>query len=221
DAAIAATPHIAQSFLPRAVPVVHNYPILSEWSQASDDSARYASRQLCYIGSITRERGLTQLIKAIESVDCTLHLAGSYEPGEYRDELTAQPGWQKVIEYGYVNREAANSIFNQCALGVVLFDHSPNHLYSLSTKMFEYMAAGLPILVSDLPANVQLLSDSRCGVFVNPSDIQEISAKLSAMLETPSDLEAMGKRGQELVRTRLNWDSELSTYLDIYRKILS
>ena len=221
DTAIAATPHIAESFLPRKLPIVHNYPKLSEWSLLHSDQERYQSRNICYLGSITRERGLSQIVRAIESLDCVLHLAGGYEPESYREELAAMPGWAKVKEYGYANRDQARSIFRSCALGVVLFDRSPNHLYSLSTKMFEYMAAGLPILVSDLPANVQLLSDSQCGEFVDPSDVPAISAKLSILLDNPYELEAMGKRGQELVSTKLNWDSELKTYLGIYRSLLS
>ncbi|MCD8480827.1 MAG: hypothetical protein LRZ88_11865 [Candidatus Cloacimonetes bacterium] len=89
----AATEHIAEQF--RKVPVLHNYPLLSEWQDVPHDPTRFQSRNICYLGSITRERGITQLIEALEHVDCILHLAGSYEPKEYRDELVTLPGFKK------------------------------------------------------------------------------------------------------------------------------
>lgn len=218
DASIAATGHIAEQF--SSVPVVHNYPILSEWKDISSDQRRYHSRNICYIGNITRERGIGQIVKAIEHVDCKFHLAGSYEPKDFRDELAALAGFNKVIEYGYVNRGKAAEIFSECALGVVLFDRSPNHLYSLSTKMFEYMAAGLPILVSDLPANRKLLDKAVAGLYIDPIDISLIQDTLTELLSEPEKLAQMGTEGKRLVTQELSWEREKERYLRLYEELL-
>ncbi len=218
NASIAATEHIAEQF--SSVPIVHNYPILAEWKDISADPSRYRSRNICYIGNITRERGIGQIVKAIENVDCTFHLAGNYEPKEFRDELAALAGFSKVIEYGYVNREQAADIFSDCALGVVLFDHSPNHLYSLSTKMFEYMAAGLPILVSDLPANRKLLDRAVAGLYIDPSDVSLIQDVLTKLLSEPDKLAQMGAEGKRLVTQELSWESEKKRYLKLFQELL-
>jgi glycosyltransferase involved in cell wall biosynthesis len=218
DQAIAATEHIAEQF--KGVPVVHNYPILAEWAQISADPARYGSRNICYVGNITRERGIEQIVKAIEHVDCTLHLAGAYEPMEFRDCLRQLPGFSKVVEYGYVDRKQAAEIFAISALGVVLFDRSPNHLYSLSTKMFEYMAAGLPIMVSDLPTNVKLLDSTDAGVYLDSTRVELISASLQKLLEQPEQLAAWGANGKKLMWDTLSWESEKAVYLGLCRKLL-
>ncbi len=219
DQAIAATQHIAEQF--KDVPVVHNYPILAEWEQMPADSARYNSRKICYVGNITRERGIEQIVKAIEDVDCSFHLAGSYEPPEFRDELMQLPGFSKVVEYGYVNRMQAAEIFSQSALGVVLFDRSPNHLYSLSTKIFEYMAAGLPIMVSDLPTNIKLLDSTDVGIYIDPTKVEKITQSLSRLLSDPDRLAQWGANGKELVFANLSWEKEKEIYLSLYRKLLN
>ncbi|MFA7024255.1 MAG: glycosyltransferase [Candidatus Cloacimonadaceae bacterium] len=218
DASIAATEHIAEQF--SSVPIVHNYPILAEWTNVSSDPSRYHSRNICYIGNITRERGIGQIIKAIENVDCRFHLAGNYEPKEFRDELAALAGFSKVIEYGYVNRQQAADIFSECALGVVLFDRSPNHLHSLSTKMFEYMAAALPILVSDLPANRKLLDKAVAGLYIDSSDVSLIQDVLNKLLSEPEKLAQMGAEGKRLVTQELSWESEKARYLKLYEELL-
>lgn len=219
DQAIAATEHIAEQF--KEVPVVHNYPILAEWDQMPAESSRFSSRQICYVGSISRERGIGQIVKAIEQVDCTFHLAGAYEPPEFRDELMLLPGFAKVVEYGYVNRVQAAEIFSHSALGIVLFDRSPNHLYSLSTKMFEYMAAGLPIIVSDLPTNVKLLDSTAAGIYLDPNRVELISESLSRLLSDPDTLARWGANGKRLVFDSLSWESEKEIYLGLYRKLLN
>lgn len=218
DASIAATEHIAEQF--RKVPVLHNYPLLSEWQDVSNDPTRFQSRNICYLGSITRERGITQLIKALEHVDCILHLAGSYEPKEYRDELVTLPGFKKVIEYGYINRAQATELLAKCAIGVVFFDRSPNHLHSLSTKMFEYMAAGLPILVSDLPANVKLLDRAGCGKYLDPSKPENIANAIEALLAEPEQLNEMGAKGKSLISSELSWEAEESNYHTLIKALL-
>jgi glycosyltransferase involved in cell wall biosynthesis len=77
------------------VTVIYNYPMLSEWSHLNDSLTVSDNRNICYIGNIVEERGLTQLITAIESVDCTLLLAGNYEPPTYRDYLCIYLDGQK------------------------------------------------------------------------------------------------------------------------------
>ncbi len=219
DGGISATEHIAEQF--KGVPIVHNYPILAEWGKVESNIERYQSRNICYIGNITRERGIGQIVKAIADVDCQFHLAGRYEPAQYRDELLALPGFAKVIEYGYVNRGKAADIFAKCALGVVLFDRSPNHLYSLSTKMFEYMAAGLPVLVSDLPTNVDLIDQSGSGKYLDPTRIDLIAKMLDQLLNDPDSLSEMGHKGKSLVTEQLSWENEQDLYLNIYADLLS
>lgn len=218
DGIIAATEHIAEQF--KEALVLHNYPLLREWENVPDNPQRYHNRQICYLGNITKERGLSQLVMALEHVDCTLHLAGYFEPASYGNELRALPGFDKVIEHGYVNRGQAAAIFAQCAMGVVLLDRKPNNLYSLSTKMFEYMASGLPILVSDLPANKELVDRTACGVYLNPSNIKNISRTIDEMLAQPELLAAMGAKGKRAVETEFFWESEAPAYLEFYQTIL-
>ncbi len=218
DQSIAATEHIAGQF--KDIPVVHNYPILSEWSWIETDDKRFISRNICYVGSISRERGIAQIVKAIADVDCTFHLAGRYEPAGFRDELTKLPGFSKVVEYGFVNREQAADIFSSCALGVVLLDRNSNHLHSLSTKMFEYLAAGLPILVSDLPTNIKLLDSSPMGRYIDPTLVELITKTLEELLSDPERLAQWGANGKAMVFDKLSWESEREIYLSLYRKIL-
>jgi glycosyltransferase involved in cell wall biosynthesis len=202
------------------VNIIFNYPMLSEWNHLSDSDADKDNRNICYIGNITEERGLTQLIKAIESVDCTLHLAGNYEPPSYRNDLLKLPGWSKVKEYGYVGREKAANIISNSLIGVVLFLPRPIHYTSYSTKVFEYMAGGIATLVTDFPIWKSIVEANGCGVCINPTQIDLISQTLTGMLDNRETTIKMGDIGRRLTYDKFNWESQEPALLAIYSSLI-
>jgi glycosyltransferase involved in cell wall biosynthesis len=200
--------------------VLHNYPLLSEWTYIPHQEIAKYNKNICYIGNITEERGLTQLITAIECVDCTLLLAGNYEPPSYRDSLRSLPGWAKVIEYGYVNRTVAAEIISRSLIGIVLFLPRPIHYTSLSTKVFEYMAGGIAALVPDFPIWKDTVEADACGVCIDPTDICLISNTLSKMLDNPESTHKMGENGRKLTYSKYNWESQEPLLLAVYSRLV-
>ncbi len=221
DAVVTVTDYHAKRFLqynPNTV-VVCNYPLLEEWKSLIEAKVEKLPNSLCYVGSITKKRGISQLLTAIENLDVTLHLAGAYEPAEYRDELKTLAAWSKVKEYGYVSREKAVSLISQAQIGVMLFLPEPNHINSLSTKVFEYMAGATCVVVSDFPVYRLLITEQSCGVSVNPLKIEDISNAIHALLANPDECSQMGNRGRELISKTYNWEAQESTLIKLYERL--
>lgn len=221
DAVVTVTDHHAKRFIainPHTY-VVCNYPLKNEWATALSEDQDKQPASVCYVGNITEKRGITQLLKALESIDCTLHLAGAYEPSTYRDELTKLPAWAKVKEYGYINRNEAVNLISSSLLGVMLFKPEPNHINSLSTKVFEYMAGATCVLVSDFPVYNSTIQQQGCGVCVNPEDVSAISNAISGLLLDPQDAIRMGQAGRKLVQDNYSWESQQNTLLNAYQSL--
>ncbi len=219
DAVIPATSHIAERFNTLSIRQItlKNYPRLSEFgllaSSASDETpVEKHGRSFCYIGNITRQRGLAQLVKAINTLDCSFDLAGNYEPQSFRTELTSLPGWKKVTEHGFVNRAEAQKLIRQSQFGAILLLPLPNHIHALPTKAFEYMAGGIAVLVPDFPIWKELVEANGCGICVNPLDTQQIAVKIDYLLSHPELAASMGEKGRSLVATTYNWEAEAPTY---------
>ncbi|MDD4359611.1 MAG: glycosyltransferase, partial [Syntrophaceticus sp.] len=96
----------------------------------------------------------------------------------------------------------------------------PNYYDSYPTKMFEYMAMGLPVIVSDFPLYRSIVEKEQCGLCVNPESTEEIAQAVKWLLDNPGEAEAMGKRGQDVTLKKYNWDQEQSKLLDFYRSLL-
>jgi len=222
DAVITVTDYHAKRFLPINANTftICNYPLKKEWDFLHSTVVDKKPLSIGYVGNITRKRGISQLLTAIESLDCTLHLAGSYEPLDYRQELCNMPAWHKVVEYGYVSRDIAIEIISSSLVGVMLFLPEPNHINSLSTKVFEYMAGATCVLVSNFQVYEKTIQDQNCGVCVDPFDTIQITETLRQLLDNPTKTVLMGKQGRELAYHKYNWESQQKKLLEAYTKLI-
>ena len=82
------------------------------------------------------------------------------------------------------------------------------------------MSAGLPVVASDLPLWRELVESVGCGLLVDPLSPAAISEAIRWLLEHPEEAEAMGKRGQDAVRARYNWNIEAGKLLAMYDNLI-
>ncbi|GIW56092.1 MAG: hypothetical protein KatS3mg082_2496 [Nitrospiraceae bacterium] len=99
------------------------------------------------------------------------------------------------------------SVLARCVAGLVTYLPEPNHVEAGPNKLFEYMAAGLPVIASDFPAWRELLDGMGCALFVDPTDPREIARAIDWIVEHPAEAEEMGRRGRRAVEERFNWDN--------------
>lgn len=221
---IAKTPVLAGRFPVQKTVVVHNFPILSE--VAIPNPPPYASRQpyVAYLGGIERVRGAVEMVRAFESLedlpDARLDLAGWFSPLSLEGELRAMPGWRAVNFYGAVDRGGISHILSQARAGLVVLHPEPTHIESYPIKLFEYMAAGLPVIASDFPIWRSILDDAGCGLFVDPMNPNSLAEAIRWVLTHPEEAEAMGRRGRDAAERRYSWNSEAARLLALYQKVL-
>ena len=223
DGVVAATPTIARRFPDHKTATVQNFPILAEL--VAPDPVPYAQRppHFAYVGGITGIRGSREMVEAIRQVtepECRLQLAGGFSPAAYGNELAALPGWERVAFHGWASRPEVASILGNVRAGLVLFHPAPNHLDAQPNKMFEYMAAGLPIIASDFPLWREIVDGAGCGLLVDPQDSAAIAEAMEWLLANPEEAEAMGQRGREAVERQYNWAPEAEKLLALYERLL-
>jgi glycosyltransferase involved in cell wall biosynthesis len=228
SALVPVTPSIARRFYPlnaRTV-IVHNYPYPEEIAAAAAASPwRERERSVAYVGGITAQRGIREMIHAISLVparlNATLELAGNEIPAHADpDTLRRHPGWQRVRYQGIVDGSGVALILSRVRAGLVLFHPKPNHWEAMPQKMFEYMGAGLPIIASDFPLWREIIDGIGCGVLVDPLDPRAIAGAIDFILTHPDDAEAMGRRGQAAVLSHYNWETQAKKLIDLYSGLL-
>jgi glycosyltransferase involved in cell wall biosynthesis len=102
---------------------------------------------------------------------------------------------------------------------VVLHPH-PAYLTSHPTKLFEYMAAGIPVVASDFPLWRSIVENSDCGLLVDPLDASAIAAAITSLITNPDEAKRMGMRGRKAVERHFNWVTEEQLLLSFYASLL-
>jgi glycosyltransferase involved in cell wall biosynthesis len=223
DGIVAATPNIASRFRSVKTVTIQNFPLLI--GSKINPSIPYDQREkvITYIGVISETRGAKEMIQAVGSLpahlEVQLKLAGIFVPSILEDEVKTFSGWGRVDFMGWQFHEDIMALLGRSRIGLAIFHPVANHIESQPNKLFEYMSAGIPVVASDFPLWRQIIEEARCGLLVNPLDTRALAKAVQWLLEHPEEAEAMGKRGQEAVRNRYNWDQEAEKLLTFYQKI--
>lgn len=230
DGVVTATPRQAAFFedVAKRVVVAHNYPLMHELtpptSENADDGSQPAAPRpnthVAYIGAITRIRGINETLQAIEKADVKLLLAGKFRNDKERQEAMSLPGWSRVEDIGWVNRKEVAQILKRSFAGMCILYPTSSHLNSEPIKLFEYMAAGIPGIVSSIPDWVHYVEKHNTGICVDPMDIDAIAQAIITLRDNPEMAAEMGRNGQRAVLEHYNWTPQGEKLKRLYQQIL-
>lgn len=220
DAIIAATPFIRDKFLkinPNTVDI-NNFPLLDELANTSDWSNKL--REVVYVGAIGRVRGIVEIVNSLEFThNVKLNLGGKFSEVKLEKQTKQSKSWCYVNELGYLNREQINTVFAKSVAGLVTLHPIINYVDALPVKMFEYMAAGIPVIASNFPLWIEIVEGNQCGLCVDPLDPQAIGEAIQYLIDHPLEAEQMGRYGRQAVEQKYNWSIEEQKLLNLYTSL--
>jgi glycosyltransferase involved in cell wall biosynthesis len=228
---VAATDHIAAKFGGRNVITVRNYPKAVETAPGStagpvqgplctaNGARRTVFRLIHASGTLTEERGVTNLVKAMELLGdgFELVLVGRFVTPDYEAQVRAMPGFSRIQHQGLLAHGQVWDWYRRCDAGVVCLLPLPRYQVSLPVKLFEYMAAGLPVVASSFPLFRTIVESSGCGVCVNPEQPDGIAAAVRMLAADPARREQMAAGGRAAVARTYNWKSEAERLCCLYQ----
>lgn len=221
DLIVAATPFIRDRFLVNKCNVIdiNNFPIINDlpkreipWEEKNNN--------ICYVGGISFIRGIKELVLATGKVKgVSLLLAGEFTSDIEREAVIKLPGWKKVKELGFLERQGIKDVYSDSKIGMVTLHPTINYLDSLPVKMFEYMASGIPIIYSNFPLWNEIVSESRCGIPVDPLNVSDIENAIKKLMNNPDLAKEMGNNGRVAVQEKYNWERESHKLIKAYNSI--
>lgn len=220
---VAATPVIADRFPGPGTTIVRNYPIVSELHTPDPKMMRSRPIEFAYIGMITANRNVFRMVEAVSCLsdpEARLRLAGVFGVDQERRQAESMAEWNRVRFEGWVSREGVARILADARAGLLVLNPIEHEMVTLPIKLFEYMAAGIPVIASDFPLWREIVAGSDCGILVDPEDTDAIVRAMQWIIDNPDAAQAMGDRGRRAVVERYNWDREAATLTHFYRNRL-
>jgi putative colanic acid biosynthesis glycosyltransferase WcaI len=130
-------------------------------------------------------------------------------------------GLQNVEFVDGVPRDRVAPILAACDAFLLVLRNHPLFDITIPSKIYEYMAAGKPILCSVGGEAAALVSSSRCGLVVNPSDSEALAAAVEKLRDDPVLCREMGESGKRCARERFSRDSLMAGYAELVEGLSS
>ncbi len=175
-----------------------------------------------YVGGITIERGIEQLVDAMVRIS-DAHLVflggGGLEP-QIRARVQASGIGERTHFLGMVPSAEVVPLAASATVGIISTPPtSLNNRYALPNKLFQYMAAGIPVVASDFPQIREVVEGSSCGTTYDPGDVDALVREIRAYLDDPDRARADGGRGRKAVEDRYHWQIAASRLLELYAAV--
>jgi glycosyltransferase involved in cell wall biosynthesis len=165
--------------------------------------------RLVYLGLLETARGIDMALEAMEilarrGANVKLDLIGA----DHGDRFAAVAEGLGVAEHvhfhGYVPQDEAIQRMAAADIGLMPHHISRHIRTTLPNKLFDYMAAGLPVIATDAAPVRHVLETERCGL-VHPDGDAAALADCVMALEDPVLRCKMGQAGRQAVESRYNW----------------
>jgi glycosyltransferase involved in cell wall biosynthesis len=178
-------------------------------------------KTILYQGSLNIGRGLEHLIDAMEFVDnARLVIIGDGDITiELNDQISKKNLQEKVQLKGRIPFEKLSIETQKADLGIALEENlGLNYYYALPNKLFDYIQAGVPVLVSPFPEMQKIVNNYEIGTIYDHKNPKELAAKITEIFELKNRYQKW-KSNTSKAAQDLCWENEEQILKDVFSKV--
>ena len=197
---------------------------IQEKSPADDKYELNNGYSMIYVGLLNPSRGLDTVIKAVSQYliinpDFRLIIVGKGKAEKAYKALVKELEIGENVEFmGWVDNKKVPDLIAQADIGIVPH-HSCSHWdNTIPNKLFDYMAAMKPVIVSDVPPMQRIVTNTNCGRVYHDYDTNDLCRVIDE-LSDPSIRENLAQNGINEIRRNSNWSKEEVTLLTALKSI--
>lgn len=194
------------------VHVVQNYVDPTSFSVRELD---YSRIQILHAGSLTEARGLHAMITLAQKLSDIgeIYLAGPIY-GDISPENVRSANYLGILDH-----ESLVEYYNKINLGLILYRPVGQYGKATAIKLYEYMAAGVPVIVPDHGDWPRIIEQLGIGVAVNVFDVDAQIESIRWFQRNPRVANEMGRRGRDYVNNHASWKIAEAVLLKMYAAI--
>ena len=178
---------------------------------------------ILYLGDTGLRRGTESAIRATASLaqefpDILLVLVGKSSEDDMLRDLVAELNIEDFVRLeGWQDVSLFPSYIKAASVAISPLKRNPHHDTTYANKLFQYMAYGKPLVVSDCPAQAQLVEEVECGLVHQAEDVDDMASQLGKLLIDPLLAESLGQNGKEAVNNNYEWGKTSLDLVELYR----
>jgi glycosyltransferase involved in cell wall biosynthesis len=204
--------------------VIRNLPGLESGVEGRTDLPGSDPRRIIiYQGALNVGRGLETMIEAMQFLgDFHFQIFGDGDISVQLKVLAGELGVGDRVEFmGRIPFRELKAFTRQASLGISLEeDRGLNYRYALPNKLFDYIQACIPVLVSDLPEMSGIIMEYGIGQVVKDPAPEALAVQVRGMMDS-HDQRMVWKKNLCKAAAELCWEKEEEKLLALYRRALA
>jgi glycosyltransferase involved in cell wall biosynthesis len=205
------------------VQTVYNGLSLAEWSSVDGEAKPQRATLIATVGNIRRVKGHDVLVHAAAVVaakfpNVCFSVAGDVLEADYFEELK-----RLVNELGLAERfhfaGGVRDLRGYLARADIFV--LPSRSEGFSNAIIEAMAAGLPVVATDVGGNAEAVIDGVTGFIVAPEDAEGLAAAIVRLLAEPQRAEEMGAAGKARAADTFTTEAMMGRIITTYERLLA
>jgi len=177
------------------------------------------TKLLLYVGRFEKEKGIRELAAALEGLDRDdVSVVAVGHGGALRWWFLDRLGELSHPAHAYWELDPIAVRRLQVAADLLVL---PSHMEARPTVIYEAMAAGTPVLASNVGGIPEMIVDGETGVLVPPHDARRLTIALDSLLDDPAALREMGAAGLErLLDKEWTWTRHGERLHEVHRRVI-
>ncbi len=207
------------------VPNTVNTAFYSEYIINQDIVDRYKNNYtLLYLGDTGFRRGLSTAISAINEIiksipNLKLVIVGKSKSDKTLKNLVIEKDVQNYVEFvGWKDISLFPSYIIACDIGISPLHKNIHHDTTYANKIFQYLAFGKPIIVSNCTAQENIVKKYNCGLVFEQKESKDFAKKVISLHNDKDMYDSFSKNGQNAIIKNLNWEIISNELLILYNK---
>ena len=223
EAVITVTPKIAQKLKEHNnnVHIVTNYPILSPMHSRQDTTTE--NKYIFFAGGITTDWCHESIIQAINKLDGIRYKLAGRADEKYLTTLKQTEGWNKVDYLGKIEHSEVEKIYVEAIAGMAVNECTQIKGEGTlgNTKLFEVMAASIPVICTNYKLWKEIVEINNCGICVESNNSTQIFNAIKYIADNPDTAKQMGENGRKAVENIYNWATQEKELFNLYDNIIN
>lgn len=226
DRFVALTGTIVEELINAGVPAAHIFELVNGVEHdrivARSNYALHHPPRLIYVGRLHKQKGVDVLLRAFGQLverdlacDACLKIVGD---GPLWDDLVSLAKdldiTHRVAFFG-----ETNCVLEQLYQADIFV--LPSRAEGISNALLEAMACGMPVVVSDVPGNADVVQDGKNGLTFTTEDPDSLAQALSLLLEQSDLRQQLGRMARQTVEARYSLSFVADRYIAMYQELLS
>lgn len=179
--------------------------------------------KLMYHGKAAENRAIGNVVRALSrltDIDVEFLVLGQERELRGLKKLVSELGQEDRVNFmDYLPHDRVPDQIARADAGILPFPDLDQWNTSSAIKLFEYLASGRPVIITKLPAHLEVLDGREFAFWSETSSPKDLAAAIRAAASRKPDFSRLGRDARSFVESRFGWETQLGHLEEFMRSL--